>query len=90
MINNGYRKYYYSRFVFIGSIVHNSQILAKPVKLLWKILLNSLIGLVLLLAANYLGAFWDFSLPVNIITVLTAGFLGIPGVLLLIAFKLLI
>jgi len=67
-----------------------AQILAKPVKLLWKILLNSLIGLVLLLAANYLGAFWDFSLPVNIITVLTAGFLGIPGVLLLIAFKLLI
>ncbi len=66
------------------------QILAKPVKILWKILLNSLIGLVLLLASNYIGAFWDFSLPVNIITVLISGFLGIPGVLLLIAFKLLI
>jgi len=67
-----------------------AQIFFKPVKLLWKILLNSLIGLVLLLATNYVGSFWQFSLPVNIITVLISGFLGLPGVLLLIAFKLLI
>ncbi len=67
-----------------------AQVLVKPVKLLWKLLINSAIGLVLLLAVNYLGAFYDFSLPINIITVLIAGFLGIPGVLLLIAFKILL
>jgi len=66
------------------------QILVKPVKLLWKLILNSLIGLILLMAVNYLGAYYDFSLPVNIITILVAGFLGIPGVFLLICFQLLL
>lgn len=66
------------------------QVMLKPVKLLWKLLLNSLIGLILLLAVNYLGAYYAFALPINIITVLIAGFLGIPGVFLLICFQLLI
>lgn len=66
------------------------QVLVKPVKLLWKLLLNSLIGLILLLAVNYVGAYYAFSLPINIITVIIAGFLGIPGVFLLICFQLLL
>ncbi|MEA1962477.1 MAG: pro-sigmaK processing inhibitor BofA family protein [Bacillota bacterium] len=67
-----------------------AQIMMKPIKLLWKILLNSGIGFVLLLAFNYLGTFFDFSLPVNIITVLITGFMGVPGILLLICFQLLL
>ena len=66
------------------------QILVKPIKLLWKLIFNSLIGIILLLAVNYFGAYYDFSLPINIITVLIAGFLGIPGVFLLICFQLLL
>jgi len=66
-----------------------AQVFIKPVKLLWKLAINSAVGLVLLLLVNYLGAFLDFSLPVNIISVLIAGFLGIPGVLLLICLQLL-
>lgn len=66
------------------------QVLVKPIKLLWKLILNSLIGIILLLAVNYLGGYYDFSLPINIITVLIAGFLGIPGVFLLICFQLLL
>jgi inhibitor of the pro-sigma K processing machinery len=66
-----------------------AQVFIKPVKLLWKLAINSAVGLVLLLLVNYLGAFFDFSLPVNIISVLIAGFLGIPGVLLLICLQLL-
>lgn len=66
-----------------------AQVFIKPVKLLWKLLINSVVGLVLLLLVNYLGAFFEFSLPVNIISVLIAGFLGIPGVLLLICLQLL-
>lgn len=67
-----------------------AQVAIKPIKLLWKVLINSAIGLVLLLLTNYLGAYFDFSIPVNVLTVLIAGFLGIPGVLLLICFTLLI
>lgn len=66
------------------------QVMVKPIKLLWKLLLNSLIGLILLLAVNYLGAYYAFSLPINVITVLVAGFLGVPGVFLLICFQLLL
>lgn len=67
-----------------------AQVIVKPVKLLWKILLNSVIGLVLLMLTNFLGGYFTFNVPVNIITVLIAGFLGIPGILLIICFQILI
>lgn len=67
-----------------------AQIIVKPIKLLWKLLLNSVVGLLLLIVANYLGAYFAFSIPVNIITVLITGFLGIPGILMIICFQLLI
>jgi len=67
-----------------------AQVFLKPIKLLWKLILNSAIGLVLLLVVNYGGAYFDFSLPINPITVLVAGFLGLPGIILLICFQLLL
>ncbi len=66
-----------------------AQVFLKPIKLLWKLLLNSGIGLILLLGINFIGAYFSFILPVNLLTILTAGFLGIPGLLLLICFQLL-
>jgi len=67
-----------------------AKLIMKPIKLVWKLVINSIIGLVLLMLANYIGAYLDFSLPLNVLTVLIAGFLGIPGILLLICFQLLI
>ncbi|PKM75776.1 MAG: SigmaK-factor processing regulatory BofA [Firmicutes bacterium HGW-Firmicutes-15] len=67
-----------------------AQLIMKPVKLLWKLIINSAIGLILLLMANYGAAYFGFALPINIITVLVAGFLGIPGILLLVCFQLLL
>lgn len=71
--------------VYVGA-----KVVMQPVKLLWKVVINSLIGLVLLLLVNYGAARFGFVLPVNIITILVAGFLGIPGILLLICFQLLL
>ncbi len=71
--------------IYIGA-----QVVLKPVKILWKLIMNSIIGLILLLLVNYGGAHFDFLLPINIITILVAGFLGIPGILLLICFQLLL
>ncbi|MDD4171935.1 MAG: pro-sigmaK processing inhibitor BofA family protein [Syntrophomonas sp.] len=71
--------------IYIGA-----QVIMKPVKLLWKLLINSVIGLVLLLLVNYGAARFGFILPINIITILVAGFLGIPGILLLICFQMLL
>lgn len=67
-----------------------AQVIVKPIKLLWKLLLNSGIGLLLLMLTNYVGNYFDFSVPINLITVLITGFLGVPGILLIICFKLLL
>lgn len=67
-----------------------AQILVKPIKILWKLLLNSGIGLLLIVFVNFIGQLYGFALPLNFITVLIAGFLGIPGVLLLIGLEFLL
>ncbi|HPF19987.1 MAG TPA: pro-sigmaK processing inhibitor BofA family protein [Syntrophomonas sp.] len=74
--------------LFIVFII--AQLIMKPLKLIWKLVINSVIGLALLVLTNYVGAYFDFSLPLNVLTVLIAGFLGIPGILLLICFQLLL
>ena len=61
-----------------------AQVFMKPIKLLWKLLFNSAVGLILLLVVNYIAGYFSFSLPINVITVLIAGFLGLPGIILLI------
>ncbi len=71
--------------IYIGA-----QLIMKPLKLISKLIINSLIGILLLLIANYGGSFFGFELPINVITILVAGFLGIPGILLLVCFQLLL
>jgi len=63
-------------------------ILLKPLKLIFKIIVNSILGLLLLWAFNFIGAYFNFLIPLNILTVLIAGFLGLPGLVLLIFFNL--
>lgn len=55
-----------------------------------KILLNGVIGVILLYIANILGSYLGFSIGINAITALIAGFLGVPGVIFLIVFNLLL
>ncbi len=71
--------------VYIGA-----RVIMQPVKLLWKLVINSLVGLILLILVNYISNPFGFELDVNIFTVLIAGFLGIPGLILLICFQLLL
>ncbi|MGI5920307.1 MAG: pro-sigmaK processing inhibitor BofA family protein [Syntrophomonadaceae bacterium] len=67
-----------------------AQVIVQPMKLLWKLVINSAIGLVLLMITNYLGGYFSFNVPVNIITILLAGFLGIPGIILIICFQIIV
>lgn len=53
-----------------------------------KILLNGVFGVFLLYLVNLIGANFDFSIGINIVTALIAGILGIPGAAALIIFKL--
>ena len=64
------------------------KILAAPLKLIVKILLNALSGFLLLILANLISGFFDFALPINFLNCLISGVFGIPGVILLIVLRL--
>ena len=60
------------------------KLLATPIKWVFKMLINGICGFALLFLANFVGGFFDFAIPVNIITCLVAGAFGIPGVIFLV------
>ena len=55
-----------------------------PLKMVFRLVYNGLIGGVALWLINLVGAGFGFVLPITVWTALLVGFLGIPGVLLLI------
>lgn len=61
-----------------------------PLKIILKLIINSLLGGILILLINVIGATWGFHLGLNIITAIFVGLLGIPGSIVLILLKLLI
>lgn len=58
-------------------------VMIKLLKWPLKILINGVLGVVILYVVNLVGANFNFVLAINPITALIAGFLGIPGVILL-------
>ena len=60
-----------------------------PMKLIFKLLAHSGCGFLCLWLLNTVSGFTGIALPVNAITVLIAGFLGIPGIGLIALLELL-
>ena len=65
------------------------RILAAPIKWIFKLLLNALSGFLLLFLTNFISGFFDFSVPINLLTCLISGVFGIPGVIFLVVVELL-
>ena len=61
------------------------RIIAAPVQLGVKILLNSACGFACLWLLNWIAGFTGIYFPINPATVIIAGFLGLPGIALLAA-----
>lgn len=61
-----------------------------PIKLVFRLIYNALIGGALLWVLNFIGGHVGFTIAINPVTALIAGFLGLPGVILLILFKIFI
>ena len=59
-------------------------------KLIFKLLINMLTGFLLLIAAEFICGFFDFSIGITAVNCFIAGFLGIPGVILLVLIKILL
>jgi inhibitor of the pro-sigma K processing machinery len=62
-------------------------LLLVPMKWLLRLLANGVLGGVLLILFTLLGSLLGFSVSVNVLTALIAGFLGVPGVFLLLALQ---
>ncbi|HHT36607.1 MAG: pro-sigmaK processing inhibitor BofA family protein [Candidatus Wallacebacter cryptica] len=58
-----------------------------PLRVIARLLINGIIGGLLLATFNLAGSYFGLYLAINPITVLVAGLLGVPGVLLLAAIR---
>lgn len=54
-----------------------------PVKILLKLVGNSVLGGLLIFFINLIGSFCDFHIPLNLLSSIFVGILGVPGVVLL-------
>ena len=62
-------------------------ILLVPIKIVIKLVYNGIIGGIALLLLNFIGGFFQFGIAINPITALVAGFLGVPGILLMLGLR---
>ncbi|NLJ81108.1 MAG: SigmaK-factor processing regulatory BofA [Firmicutes bacterium] len=63
------------------------RLLLIPLKIIFNLIVNAVIGGGILLVINFVGGFWGFAVGVNPITALIVGLLGVPGVLLVVALR---
>ncbi|MFA5523212.1 MAG: pro-sigmaK processing inhibitor BofA family protein [Tissierellales bacterium] len=58
-----------------------------PIRYLAKLIINGIIGGILLFLVNFLGGFVGLYIAINPLTAIIVGFLGVPGLILLIVLQ---
>lgn len=58
-------------------------LLVIPIKIAWRLIYNGIIGGLTRLLLNLVGGFFGLALPITPLTALLVGFLGVPGVIIL-------
>ena len=66
------------------------KLLAKPIKFVFKLLINTILGFILLWLLNFFGGGIGITLELTLLNAVIVGLLGIPGVLLLLALHFLL
>ena len=66
-----------------------ARLLLVPLKLVIKLLYNGILGGLMIGVVNLIGVYFNFYISLNPLNALIAGFLGIPGVILLIVLQFL-
>ena len=54
-----------------------------PIKILLRLVINSVAGAVAILLINWIGSFWGVHISLNILSAVLVGILGVPGAILL-------
>lgn len=81
----------YAFHVYIGCIIMIliiGKIFIFPVKKIFKLIVNSIMGGLLIYVINIVGSNFNFHIGLNWWTILCSGILGIPGVILIVLLKL--
>ena len=73
--------------VALALVYLTGRLLAMPVKVIGRLLLNGIVGGVVLLVINMVGSLFGCSIAVNAFTALIAGTLGLHGVVLLVLLR---
>lgn len=64
------------------------RIMTAPIRLIWKLALNLVCGFVALVLLNVLGGLVGIVLGINLLSAMAIGFLGLPGLGLLLILRL--
>ncbi len=67
-----------------------NKLMLSPAKIVFRLGYSLVFGLILIWAFNYLGGIVGLHIPANIVTILLAGILGIPGIGLMLVLQLLV
>ncbi|KXG76688.1 hypothetical protein AN618_14620 [Fervidicola ferrireducens] len=63
------------------------RMLLGPIRLVLRLIYNAVVGGLILVLLNFIGNYVGLHIALNPVNALVVGFLGVPGVLLLIALK---
>ncbi len=74
----------------IALLYFAGRLLLAPLRLIGRLVLNGIAGGLMLLLVNLLGSVLGIHININPVTALTAGFLGIPGVIMLLLLELIL
>ncbi|MDD6274993.1 MAG: pro-sigmaK processing inhibitor BofA family protein [Clostridiaceae bacterium] len=75
-------------YVAIGiAVLIVMRIFTLPVKWIFKLLLNTVLGFVGLFLVNWLGSYIGISLGINVVNAVVVGTFGIPGMILLLLLR---
>lgn len=69
--------------IILVLILLSFSIFKKSLKLIFKIILNTAIGVVALICVNAIGRYIGVTIGINLVSALVVGVLGLPGVALL-------
>lgn len=61
-----------------------------PIKIIFKLIINSVLGGLTIFIINFIGSFFNFHIGLNLITSIFVGILGIPGAIVIVIIKLLL
>ncbi len=65
-------------------------ILVWPIKKIFKLIINGILGGITLLVFNFIGSFFGLGIAINPLNAIIVGVLGVPGVILLLIIQLIL